>query len=74
MLGVALEVPEDALQNVCQNHGADPDTMKLLIMIDHWLLQLNADWATLIKVTEDPLVNNLKLLLTFVNLTESIDM
>ena len=57
MLGVALEVPDDTLQSVRQNHSADPDTMKLLMMIDHWLKQPNSDWATLIKVVEGPLVN-----------------
>ena len=57
MLGVALEVPDDTLQSVRQNHSGDPDIMKLSMMIDHWLKQPNADWATLIKVVEGPLVN-----------------
>ena len=58
MIGEALEVPFDKLQSMRQNHGADPDTMKLSLMIEEWLKQPNADWATLKKVVEGPLVNN----------------
>ena len=57
-MGLALEVPDDTLQSVRQNHSADPDTMKLLKIIDHWLKLPNADWAALIKTIESPLVNN----------------
>ena len=54
MLGVALEVPDDTLQSLYNNRGADP--MKLSMMLDHWLKQPTADWAMLIKVIEGPLV------------------
>ena len=57
MLGVALEVPEDTLQSVRQNYGADPDTVKLSMVIDHWLKEPTADWAMLIKIIEGPLVD-----------------
>ena len=54
---MALEVPEDTLQSVRQNYGTDPDTMKLSMVIDHWLKQPTADWAMLIKIIEGPLVD-----------------
>ena len=57
MLGVALEVPYDTLQGLRNNCGAEPDAMKLSMMLDHWLKQPNADWAILIKAIEGPLVN-----------------
>ena len=57
MLGVALEVPDDTLQSLHQNHGADPDTMKLSMILDHWLKQPTADWAMLIKIIEASLVD-----------------
>ena len=56
MLGVALEVPDDTLQSVHRNHSVELDVKKLTIMLDHWLNQPNADWATLIKAVEGPLV------------------
>ena len=56
MLGVALEVPDDTLQSVHQNHNAEPDVKKSSIMLDHWLNQPNADWATLVKAVEGPIV------------------
>ena len=75
MIGEALEVPFDKLQSMHQNHGTNPDTMKLSLMIEEWLKQPNADWATLIKVVEGPLVNNKEVadnICKFV--TESINM
>ena len=54
---MALEVPEDTLQSVHQNYGADPDAVKLSVMLDHWLKQPNAYWDTLINAIEGPLVN-----------------
>ena len=56
MLGEALEVPVDTLQSVRQNYGADSDRVKLSMVIDHWLKEPTADWATLIKAVEGPLV------------------
>ena len=67
MLGVALEVPGYILQSIHQNHSADSDVKKLSMILDHWLKQPNADWATLIKVVEGPLVQQKVLLMTFVN-------
>ena len=57
MLGTALEVPDHTLQGLRNNCGAESDAMKLSMMLDHWLKQPNADWATLIKAIAGPLVN-----------------
>ena len=43
MLGVALEIPEDTLQMCVRTMVPDPDTIKLVLMIDHWLKQSNSD-------------------------------